>query len=371
MTFTELKEASAELQKDIFSGWKCLHPEKIAVEISELKSQTEDPKFWDNPDEAQKTSRRLAALQKKEKLWKGMVSDIQGVLELLDMTGEGSAETAEIESEFQKVKAAYEKAEVELYLSGEYDNRGAIMEITAGAGGTEAQDWAEILLRMELRFCERMEWETEILEKSEGSEAGIKSVTFEVQGENAFGYLQGEKGTHRLVRQSPFNAKNLRQTSFAGVVVSPLLEEVDLEDILIEDKDLRIDTFRAQGAGGQHVNKTDSAIRITHIPSGIVVSCQNQRSQHQNREKALQILKSRLAEQKRLEEEEKQARLRGEHVSAEWGSQIRNYVLHPYKLVKDLRTDYESSHPDSVLDGDLEGFAQKYLEWKAQQSHVK
>lgn len=371
MHFSELTTEAQALHENISAGWSCLHPEKISAEIDALQKQVAAPDFWDDPPVAQKVSQRLAALQKKQELWEGLAGDSKSLLELLEITDAESPEEKELEAEFQKILQRYESAQADLYLSGEYDNRGAIIEISAGAGGTEAQDWAEMLLRMELRFCERMEWKAEILEKSDGLEAGIKSVTVEINGENAFGYLQGEKGTHRLVRQSPFNAKNLRQTSFAGIMVTPLLEEIDVEDIVIEEKDIRVDTFRAQGAGGQHVNTTDSAVRITHVPTGIVASCQNQRSQHQNREKALQILKSRIAEEKRAEEEKKQAALRGEHTGAEWGTQIRNYVLHPYKLVKDLRTDLESSNPDDVLDGNLEPFALAFLQWKAMKQNEK
>ncbi|MBI5414574.1 peptide chain release factor 2 [Candidatus Peregrinibacteria bacterium] len=369
MTHTELLESSAELLKNIQNGWDCLHPQKIAQEIAELKIKSESPSFWGNQEEAKSVSKHLAALQKKETLWTGLLSDTKSLLELIEMVEENSPELSDLEKEYISTLQKYSKAETDLYLSGEYDDHGAILEITAGAGGTESQDFAEMLLRMELRFAERMGWKTEILEKSDGQEAGIKSVIVEVNGENAFGYLQGEKGTHRLVRQSPFNAKNLRQTSFAGIMVSPLLEATDAEDVSIEEKDIRVDTFRAQGAGGQHVNKTDSAVRITHFPTNIVVTCQNQRSQHQNREKAMQILRSRLVEEKRLEEERKTAAIRGEHVSAEWGTQIRNYVLHPYKLVKDVRTQHETTNPDLVLDGELEEFAKKFLEWKTRKQH--
>jgi peptide chain release factor 2 len=282
--------------------------------------------------------------------------------ELID---ESKQELTELKSEFKNLKKRFERAEIDLFLGGEFDDRSAIMEIKAGAGGTEAQDWAEMLLRMYLRFCERSEFSAEILEKTPGVEAGIKSVLVEISGPFAYGLLQSERGTHRLVRQSPFNAKNLRQTSFAGVGVTPLLAATDTADIVIEEKDLRIDTFKASGAGGQHVNKTDSAVRITHIPTGIVVSCQNSRSQHQNKAKALDILRAKLAEKEREDEEQKAAALKGETTEAAWGTQIRSYVLHPYKLVKDLRSGQETSNTDSVLDGDLEDFSRAFLEWQA------
>ncbi len=252
-----------------------------------------------------------------------------------------------------------------MLLSGEFDSRNALLEITAGAGGTEAQDYAEMLLRMYLRFCERKNWSVEILERSDGTEAGIKSCLLEIKGHNAFGLLMAEKGTHRLVRQSPFNAKNLRQTSFAGVMITPELEDADVSNIQIPESEIRIDTFRSSGSGGQHANKTDSAVRMLHIPTKITVVCESQRSQHQNKEKAMQILKSRIVQRMREEEEKKAAEVRGEHTEAAWGTQIRNYVLHPYKLVKDLRTGYEVTNPDLVFDGDLDKFHQKFLEWKA------
>jgi peptide chain release factor 2 len=219
-----------------------------------------------------------------------------------------------------------------------------------------------MLMRMYLRFAEKHSFTAEILEKTDGSEAGVKSVMLEIQGERAYGLLRSEKGTHRLVRQSPFNAKNLRQTSFAGVIVT-LVIKGDTAEIEVEDKDIRVDTFRASGAGGQHINKTDSAIRIVHEPSGIVVECQSQRSQHQNREKAMQLLKAKLLLKKREEEEQKASEIRGEVTEAAWGTQIRSYVLHPYKMVKDLRSEFESSNPEAVLDGDLDGFIEAFLRW--------
>jgi peptide chain release factor 2 len=341
---------------------------RTKVEIQDLRIKTEFPTFWDDPKEASKVSQRLASLEKKSDIWEKIVSDSAGILDMLEMISENDTnDIAEIEKEYIKIQQRFAILEHELLLSGVFDSRNAILEITAGAGGTEAQDFAEMLLRMYLRYAERKEWKTEILEKSDGTEAGIKSCTIEIIGENAFGLLSSEKGTHRLVRQSPFNAKNLRQTSFAGVMLTPELEEIDTENIIIEEKDIRIDTFRASGAGGQHVNKTDSAIRIVHQPTGIVVTCQSQRSQHQNREKAMQILKSRIANKMREEEEARSAELRGQHTEAAWGTQIRNYVLHPYKLVKDLRSGLESAQPELILDGDLDEFSKAFLQWKAKQ----
>ncbi len=343
--------------------------EKLEKEIIQLSSKTLEEGFWSDVKKAKSISQNLANLEKKLKTWDHLKNDAEAIFELMDLYNDESPELPDLEKEFIALKNQFEKAKIDLYLSGEFDNRNAIMEIKAGAGGTEAQDWAEILLRMYLRFAERMDFSAEILEKTDGVDVGIKSVLLEISGPFAYGMLQSEKGTHRLVRQSPFNAKNLRQTSFAGVTVTPTLEDTDATDIQIEEKDIRMDTFRASGAGGQHVNKTDSAVRITHIPTGIVVSCQNNRSQHQNREKAMQILRARLAEKMREEEEKRASEVRGELVEAAWGNQVRNYVLHPYKMVKDLRSEYETSNTEAVLDGDLEEFSRKYLEWKAEKAN--
>lgn len=365
MIFSEFQEAVPKLQEKILRAKECVHLPKIEEEIIVLQKKTNAPGFWDTPKLASEISQSLAKKEKIVSLWKSLSSDIDGLVDLMTLLEEFSPEQKDLEEEFFGIEKRFSHAEQLLLLSGEFDTRNALLEITAGAGGTEAQDWAEMLLRMYLRFAEKKGWKSEILEKSDGSEAGIKSCLLEIKGENAFGLLQSEKGTHRLVRQSPFNAKNLRQTSFAGVMVTPELEEVDTEGIIIVDSDLRIDTFRASGAGGQHINTTDSAVRIVHQPTGIVVSCQNQRSQHQNKDRALQILKSRIAQKMREDEEKKAAEVRGEHTDAGWGTQIRNYVLHPYKLVKDLRTTHEVSNPEAVFDGDLDVFMQKFLEWKA------
>ncbi len=357
MIYTDFIQAVKELEGKIATAQKCVNIPEIQNDIVGLQEQVNAPSFWDNPKTASIISQDLARKEKTVSLWRDLTSDSEGLVEMLEMLSEddeGSPEQKGLEEEFLLLQKKFIIAEQELLLSGEFDSRNAFLEITAGAGGTEAQDWAEMLLRMYLRFFERKNWKAEILEKSNGTEVGIKSCVIEVKGENAFGLLQSEKGTHRLVRQSPFNAKNLRQTSFAGVMVTPELEEVDTEDISLPDSDLRVDTFRASGAGGQHVNTTDSAVRMVHIPTGIVVSCQ-----------AMQILKSRISLQMREEEEKKAAAVRGEHTDAGWGSQIRNYVLHPYKLVKDLRTNYEVTNPDDVFDGNIDVFQQKFLEWKA------
>lgn len=258
----------------------------------------------------------------------------------------------DLEKEYALLETKWRLAERALYLGGKYDLGNAYVTISGGAGGTEAQDWAGMLGRMYLRYCERRDWKAEVVERTDGQEAGIKSMTIHITGDAAYGHLKCERGTHRLVRLSPFNAKSLRQTSFALVEVLP--DMADSSEIEVNMNDLRIDTYRSGGAGGQHVNKTDSAVRLTHIPTGIVVACQNERSQLQNRERALNMLKAKLLEKKQLEEEAEKKRLKGSAASADFGSQIRSYVLHPYQMVKDLRTNYETSDTQGVLDGDLD-----------------
>jgi peptide chain release factor 2 len=268
---------------------------------------------------------------------------------------------AGLEAEYTSLLAEYDKARTSLLFSGPYDERNAILSISAGAGGTEATDWAEMLLRMYLRWAERHRFATEILDQLEGEEAGLKSVTVAVDGRNAYGHLRAERGVHRLVRISPFDSQKRRHTTFALVEVLPEVEE-DVEVGEIPDDDLKIDTFRAQGAGGQHVNKTDSAVRITHLPTGLVAQSQNERSQHQNREVAMKVLRARLLERRLEEREQEMALLKGEHVEAGWGNQIRSYVLHPYQMVKDHRTGHETGSSGAVLDGELDSFMLAELE---------
>ncbi len=282
-----------------------------------------------------------------------MIALASEVQDLHDIARESAAtDLAELEKEYAKLMSRWQIAERALYLGGKYDLGNAYLTISGGAGGTEAQDWAGMLGRMYLRYAERKEWKTEVVERTDGQEAGIKSMTIHVAGDAAYGHLKCERGTHRLVRLSPFNAKNLRQTSFALVEVLPDMSGTT--EIEVRQEDLRIDTYRSGGAGGQHVNKTDSAVRMTHLPTGIVVACQNERSQLQNRERAMHMLKAKLLEKKLEEEEAEKRKLKGSHVSADFGSQIRSYVLHPYQMVKDLRTNYETSDTNGVLDGDLD-----------------
>ena len=288
------------------------------------------------------------------------------MLELAGLADEsGDAEMAAgVEVEQAAIAADYERLRTSLLFSGPYDERGALLTVTAGAGGTEATDWAEMLLRMYLRWAQRHRFGTEILDQLEGEEAGIKSATVAIEGRHAYGFLRAERGVHRLVRISPYDAQKRRHTTFALIEVVPEVED-DVEVGEIPEDELKIDTFRAQGAGGQHVNKTDSAVRITHLPTGIAAQSQNERSQHQNRELALKILKARLLEHRIAEREREMAALRGEHVEAGWGNQIRSYVLHPYQMVKDHRTEHETSATGAVLDGDLDIFMLAELERSA------
>jgi peptide chain release factor 2 len=304
--------------------------------------------------------RQLSDTRELVETWRGVetrLTDLIGLLELAEAEGdEGVA--AEVASDTEALAAQLEEMELDLSLSGEYDRRNAILAIHAGAGGTDSQDWAEMLMRMYLRWADKRKYEAQVLDVTPGEEAGIKSAMIEITGRNAFGYLKGERGVHRLVRISPFDSSKSRHTSFALAEVLPEVEsgaEVD-----INPDDLRIDTFRAGGHGGQNVQKNDTAVRITHIPTGIVVQCQNERSQGRNKDAALKVLESRLLELEMRRQEEEKKELKGKHVSAEWGNQIRSYVLHPYKMVKDHRTDYETSSAEAVLDGDLDGLLRAY-----------
>jgi peptide chain release factor 2 len=304
--------------------------------------------------------RRLAEAREQVATWRGLevkVGELSDLLEMAEAEGD-EATAADVSAEVEALAARLDKLELSLALSGEYDRRGAILAIHAGAGGTDSQDWAEMLLRMYLRWAEGRGYQARVLDMTVGEEAGIKSATAEVAGSNAYGYLRAERGVHRLVRLSPFDFAHARHTSFALVEVMPEVE--DVAEVTIDPDDLRIDVFRASGHGGQHVQKNATAVRITHIPSGIVASCQNERSQYRNKDIAMKVLQARLLERELEHQTEEKARLKGEHVSAAWGNQIRSYVLHPYKMVKDHRTGYETSDAEAVLDGELDELLRAY-----------
>jgi peptide chain release factor 2 len=333
------------------------------IELADLTTKSGDADLWNDPAAAQKLLRRIDELREEITTWGEFGSRARTIADVAEMAAEepdgGASMTADLERDLASLTADWTTMEGRLMLSDPYDARPAIVSVHAGAGGTESQDWAEMLLRMYLRWAERNRLRTEILDQTEGEEAGLKSVTFAVDGRWAYGRLKSERGVHRLVRISPFDSQKRRHTSFALVEVMPEVpEDVAVE---IDERDLRVDTYRSSGAGGQHVNKTDSAVRITHLPTGIVVTCQNERSQTQNRERAMAVLRAKLVEVAEEKREAELARLRGQHVEAGWGNQIRSYVLQPYTMVKDLRTGVETSDPFAVLDGDLEPFIDGYL----------
>ncbi len=303
--------------------------------------------------------RRLAELKRVVQVWRELEKRVADITELISLTEEDASLQAEIRAEVEKIASQLDELEFQMAFSGEYDARNAILAVHAGAGGTESQDWADMLMRMYLRWAERRGYKAEVLDISPGEEAGLKSVVIGIDGDYAFGYLKSEHGVHRLVRLSPFDADHARHTSFALVEVMPEAQ-VDV-DVKVEPDDLKVDAFRSSGPGGQHMQKTSSAVRLTHLPTGLVVTCQSERSQHQNKEIALRILQSRLLELELAKKAEEKARLKGKRIAAGWGNQIRSYVLHPYKMVKDHRTDYQTGNPETVLDGELDDFITAYL----------
>ena len=321
-----------------------------------------EPDFWNDVEAANRVNQRVKALQGKLARYEKLVAQGEDLETLMEMAEEEDDESLaeEIRAETAAFVQSVDALELELLLKGPYDGSNAVLSLHAGAGGTEAQDWTEMLYRMYTRYCENRGWTVRELDLLDGDDAGIKSVTFEVDGENAYGYLKAEKGVHRLVRISPFDASGRRHTSFASLDVTPILDD-DAGDVKIDPDDLRVDTYRSSGAGGQHVNKTSSAIRITHLPTGIVVQCQNERSQIQNRETAMRMLRGKLLELQEREREAQMAEIKGEMKKIEWGSQIRSYVFQPYTLVKDHRTGAESGNIQAVMDGDLDAFISAYL----------
>ena len=331
--------------------------------IAELSRYMEAPDFWDDPERSQKMTKELKSLADTVKSYTTLSTQYDDISELIEMGYEENDPEVipVIQESLDEFTTNLEALRLSTLLNGEYDKNNAIIRLNAGAGGTEACDWSGMLYRMYTRYADRNGFSVEVLDMLDGDEAGIKSVTFQVNGENAYGYLKSEKGVHRLVRISPFNAAGKRQTSFVSCDVMPEIEE-DL-DVEINDDDLRIDTYRSSGAGGQHINKTSSAIRITHLPTGIVVTCQNERSQFQNKDKAMQMLKAKLYMLKQQENEEKISGIRGEVKDIAWGNQIRSYVLQPYTMVKDHRTGASSGNASAVLDGDIDLFISAYLRW--------
>lgn len=329
--------------------------------IEELQMEMEAPGFWDNPDASNKKMKELKDLQSQVEIMDELDIQYEDIMTLIEMAEEDEELGAEVEAEFEAFKTRLEDIRISTLLSGEYDSNNAILKLNAGAGGTESCDWCQMLYRMYTRWAEAKGYSVEVFDLLDGDEAGIKSVTFQVNGINAYGYLKAEKGVHRLVRISPFNAQGKRQTSFVSLDVMPDIEE-DI-DIDIDESDLKIDTYRSSGAGGQHINKTSSAVRITHLPTGIVVACQEERSQFQNKDKAMQMLKTKLMLLKQEANAEKLSDIRGEVKDIAWGNQIRSYVLQPYKLVKDLRTNAETGNVDAVLDGAIDIFINAYLKW--------
>lgn len=362
MTTKELVTELEALQKAVTETALLAHPEEKKAEIAELEATMQEPAFWKDQRRAQEVSSHHAALKKELETWETLQKDIADTLEMVQAAADDETLAKELEMHVGDLRKQFEKHSVGLLLSGPHDEHNAIIALHAGAGGTEAQDWVGMLYRMLMRFCERRGWKTAVLDEHEGAEAGYKSVMFEVSGPSAYGYLKSENGVHRLVRISPFDAEKMRHTSFAMVEVLPELD--DAADVNIDEKDLQIDTFRSGGKGGQNVNKVETAVRITHVPSGIVVSCQTQRSQLQNRESAMKILRVKLYALEVEKKAKEKADVRGEFQSAEWGNQIRSYVLHPYQMVKDHRTEYETQDTASVLDGDLDAFVEAYLKWK-------
>lgn len=357
----------ASINSTLQSIEKVLNPAAMADEIAELEKQASAPDLWDDQARAQQVTSRLSILQADLARIKNLRSRLDDTLvlhELGELEGDQSI-LAEAVAELNSIENLVSELEVRTLLSGEYDSREALVSIRSGAGGVDAADWAEMLLRMYLRYCERHNWPTEIYDTSYAEEAGIKSVTFAVHAPFAYGTLSVEQGTHRLVRISPFDNQSRRQTSFAEVEVIPVVEQADSIDI--PDDEIRIDVYRASGPGGQGVNTTDSAVRITHIPTGIVVSCQNERSQLQNKATAMGVLQSKLLVRKREEERAKIDALKGDNLGS-WGNQMRSYVLHPYQMVKDLRTDFETGNTSAVLDGEIDHFIEAGIRWRREQS---
>jgi peptide chain release factor 2 len=360
----DFSEDLADLARRVHEAHRYLGIDEARVQLTALEAEVSAPELWDDPDRARKVNGEFAAVRDDVELvddLESRMSDVQTLFELARDESDASIEP-EIAKEVEGLRSTLDKLELRALFSGEHDERDAICEVHSGAGGTDAQDWAQMLLRMYRRWADTKGFEVEVDEIQEGQEAGISSATFIVKGRYAYGMLEGERGVHRLIRISPFDGNARRQTAFASLDCVPSLEQAEQPEI--DQNDLRIDTYRSSGAGGQHVNVTDSAVRITHIPTGVVVSCQNERSQLQNRAKAMQILAARLAERQREEQRRELDRLSGDKQDVAFGNQIRTYTLAPYQLVKDERTRYETGNVQAVLDGDLDAFVEAYLHWR-------
>lgn len=359
----ELIKNNKELLDNFESRWQLLNLQMDYDRLLSYKEQANDPAFWNHPERAQEISKLQTVLEKKLSAWISLKQDIKDFPDLAQLmiedSGNNESTIIQINNDFNSLTERFSELELLGALSGEDDMKNTFFNIHPGAGGTESQDWAEMLLRMYTRYFEKKGYKVDLVDYQEGDGAGIKNATLFVQGDYSFGYLKSENGIHRLVRISPFDANKRRHTSFASVHVTPDID--DNIDIVIDDKDLRVDTYRSSGAGGQHVNKTDSAVRLTHIPTGIVVQCQNERSQIKNRATAMKMLKGKLYEMEKKKNEEELSKRSGEKKDIAWGSQIRSYVFHPYNLIKDHRTDYETANVDPVMDGEIEPFIMAYL----------
>ncbi|WP_327345429.1 peptide chain release factor 2 [Streptomyces europaeiscabiei] len=366
MAVVDVSEELKSLSSTMESIEAVLDLDKLRADIAVLEEQAAAPSLWDNPDEAQKITSKLSHLQaevRKAEALRGRIDDLGVLFEMAEEEDDPDTR-AEAESELISVRKALDEMEVRTLLSGEYDSREALVNIRAEAGGVDAADFAEKLQRMYLRWAEQKGYKTEVYETSYAEEAGIKSTTFAVQVPYAYGTLSVEQGTHRLVRISPFDNQGRRQTSFAGVEILPVVETTD--HIEIDETELRVDVYRSSGPGGQGVNTTDSAVRLTHLPTGIVVSCQNERSQIQNKASAMNVLQAKLLDRRRQEEQAKMDALKGDGGNS-WGNQMRSYVLHPYQMVKDLRTDHEVGNPEAVFNGEIDGFLEAGIRWRKQQ----
>ena len=361
MDYFAKKNELKSLKEDLKCAYDGIKPDVLRNKVAELEAEQNADGFWNDVQNAQKVSKEISQIKAKLERFEKLLQELDDAVEIVDIVELEASEEEDnaLQKTVDRLGGLVEKLTLETLLSGKYDGLNAILTLHAGAGGTEAQDWCDMLYRMYSRYVERTGWKLVELDYLAGDEAGIKSVTFRVEGDNAYGYLKAEKGVHRLVRISPFDSQARRHTSFASLEVMP--EIIDTDEIEIRPEDLKVDTYRSSGAGGQHVNKTESAIRITHLPTGIIVACQNERSQIQNREVAMQMLRSKLIEKKEREREEEAAAISGKLKKIEWGSQIRSYVFCPYTMVKDHRTAYETGNVQGVMDGDLDGFIDEYL----------